>query len=371
MKLLSKDKNAFKNNIQYSYSLSATELQSLIHLYKEKYHIDIIFNGSTEFGKNCIQNTTDLLNAKMCSLPEHSIKKLQLKNKLYNCNLTLEEACAEIHFIQQSLDENTLVGYFFTNGVSCSQEHYEVFIISKEKIIKPIDWGNITNFSGRKKNITSQNIPTLHSTDTASFYIKDIQPKAQSGSAECGTLALQYLKDLLQDKAQQFTVYSRTFSFYDYEDKMVNFFMPSPHVLRYSQSSFYNKIIAALLNKSDTQITQGGKSFPILCLKKMIDHSITIAKQRGNQHLAQQNQLLKEEWDVYSKKWLQAYQEIEVKHKLFVDSHQRSIYLCYTSNRLHNKLEKISGLHSFFTPNNEIVKRPRPEGNDKLLRANL
>ncbi|MFT4058703.1 MAG: hypothetical protein QM652_04045 [Legionella sp.] len=264
----------------------------------------------------------------------------EFKKILENKGLSRESIPREIEFIQKELKENEIVGYFFTNGNVLDQDHFEVLIITSSKIIKPINWGKQVNQSGIKKALDTEDITDLYFTNTQDFILKEgwksleKQPLAQAGVDECGTLGLMYLKELLKNDSYQLNNYCKIFAFYNEKGEVVNFFLPSPHVLRYSQSSFYNKVIEAILaNDEQTILTHKDKSYSVRTLYSILQKSIVIAETKKDSVMIKQNKQLLNELEYFSEKWLKEYKNSS-KKRAEMDNDGTNFYLSYATQRM-------------------------------------
>ncbi|WP_156812378.1 hypothetical protein [Legionella tunisiensis] len=89
--------------------------------------------------------------------------------------------------------------------------------------------------------------------------MKRLQPQVDTDS--CGVLGLLYLKELLKNNSKQLELFSFTVPVYSVNaqesSEEINhkhlLFFPSPHVLRYSQSRFYNNILLAMVQSTNDE----------------------------------------------------------------------------------------------------------------------
>lgn len=180
-----------------------------------------------------------------------------LYNKRDNACLTKRQVVDEVKRIQAELKEDEIVGYLFTNNNSKGAAHFEPLIITKNAVIKPVEWPqqplslalNNQDFVGME--FYSPNLGSLLGDDN-----EESLHSQQTDGHHCGILSISYLKKLLQNNAQELREGSLMFSFYDEEGNIKRFFMPSPTVLQYSQSSKFLKLLPQLLSISEQKEEQ-------------------------------------------------------------------------------------------------------------------
>ncbi|HIG0328262.1 TPA: hypothetical protein ACX87D_002156 [Legionella pneumophila] len=250
--------------------------------------------------------------------------------------LDKQEAIDEIKKIQSGLKPGQLAGYVYTNNRRVGESHFEVVIIGPETIIKPVHWGN----QGRERGLYSDDLPGMFDTKIDSFVqTTSAIPLPQAGHEECGTLGIMYLNELLKDNAKQLQEDSLRFSFYDKDNSLAHFFFPSPQVLRFSQSSAYNKVIKAMLEDTpDVEVIHGDKKYRVKTLRGILEESIEAAKKCGNSELAARNQEILDDLPSFCKHWLQSYDLCEQKRSLMEDRH--NLYLAYTTQRMRRKADE-------------------------------
>jgi hypothetical protein len=219
------------------------------------------------------------------------------------------QAIEEMKQIQASLASGETVGYFFTNGHTLGEGHFEVFIITHDAIIKPIQWSHT---DGRKE-ILPQDLPTMYYTPSTLPVIFLPQSEKtftlpQSQFLECGTLGILYLKELLKDDAKQLKELTLRFPHFNVVNgQWEYFFFPSPQVLRYSQSGFYNQVMCALLSDSDdlAECSIDGKRVKYHSVKRILQHSIEHFK--GAPEETEQMQRLLDGLPAFRERWLDAF----------------------------------------------------------------
>jgi hypothetical protein len=265
----------------------------------------------------------------------------QLEKERNNICLSETKAKEEMLCIQGMLDENSVVGYVYTNGVQHSGRHFEIFIITPEEIIKPVHWN-------------TEDYLVLDDTDYASVpkkLEKVVCPQADDRG--CGTLGMSYLKELLKNNANQLREYTLTFFYIDNEGKKQKYFLPSPHVLRYSQSSRYNEAIRDLLLSDDEvliiQSTNKRSDYRFPTIYGALTQSLEdTSEQLSEQEIAHNEELL-ENLESFRTQWVQFYEEqMEARELMNIESYNKTknVYLSYKSRTA------ISAAHQNYMRNN-------------------
>lgn len=254
------------------------------------------------------------------------IKEIKKENS--NRNISLSMISEEIKEIQNGIEKEDIVGYFFTNNVI--KGHFEVLIITKNEIIKPINW--LMPYREINDNHVGDN--TLFTVDieniTIGFKGAIEVPRAQADNSSCGALGLSYLKELLMNEAEQYKKLSKIISFYNEDKKLVHFYLPSPQVLRYSQSKFFNEILSALFNEENTEIKHDNKSVTVLCLEHILKQSMSTAKLVNDIKILEENNKLLEELPEFKKQWLIHYKESIIRREMMSDKKDgKNRYLSY------------------------------------------
>ncbi|HHF7395591.1 TPA: hypothetical protein ACPSKT_000715, partial [Legionella anisa] len=298
-------------------------------------------------------------------LEEYRVKILEdLNLRKKKVCLSKGKALEEIKKIQANLKEGESVIYFFTNNVRVGPAHFEFVQIKKDEIIKPIHWylhnSNIIN-QNDLKNIF---IPDV--SDFVSPYLKPQYLQPQVDEVSCGTLGILYLKELLKNKGQQLDDFTLSFTLYKIHNRELgksNLFFPSPHVLRYSQSSFYNDVILAMVkNDHEVSIKFKGINYKIKPLKVILEDSIKFAQSKGDLTVAEENKKILKNLPAYRKKWLIEY-EIAIQKRKDMQGDKYNVYLAYSSKRMQALAHHPEGLQKERTDSPEFdreksVKRP-------------
>ncbi|CEG58865.1 hypothetical protein [Legionella fallonii] len=280
--------------------------------------------------------------------------KINLLHDIEDVNLDKNEVLQEIAKIQNNLDDNEAVGYVFTNGHSIRVAHFEVLILTKDRIIKPVDWIEV-----KYRSITPSDIKGMYYLNICAGS-EQLQP--QTGYTESGTLGLLYLKELLKNKQQQLQEHTLTFSYYHQAKETKDyFFFPSPQSLRYSQSDRYNAFVKAMLEDTPTTIVDyKNETSQIKTLQGLLEESINIARQKNDIELVNQNLSILNNLPSFRRNWLAVYVEAEKRREAMDTTYLRrkeNLYLAYrtqTMNRIANET-KTTSLDTMFTDQlNEI-----------------
>ena len=269
----------------------------------------------------------------------------QLPNLARDKCLDKTEAIEEIRRIQPTLKEGESVGYYFTSNHRELRDHFEVYIVSRDMIIRPVDWGNvdfdktlitrsidiadasINDFVRVRENPDYKRQP--HSNET---------PRPQATFEECGTLGMLSLKELLQQDGDQLKDLSLIFPYYktSSETYLTGLFLPAPHALHYSQSEGYNKVIQSMLADTEKPITivHNEKIFTVTTIKSKLMKTQAIALQNEDQNVADKCSKLLAFLPEFSQKWLAEYNKAMSKREM-MDLHGQNRFLNYKSIQFH------------------------------------
>lgn len=344
---------------------------------KEAFHIGSTYSSSFMDEYNYIlSNITFLLNSEKLikseiratdirQLKAFIIRSPQLKEKIDSyisrCINVLEQdrdnlwidsnACIkEIKSIQENLQADEMVGYVFTQKNIIKATHFEVFLIKKNAIIKPLHWGDGACSDDLHKKLLEEKF-TLYVSSVDDIALDESKSSVvtcpQADRRSCATLGMLYLKELLKDNAKQSQL-SLCFSYNrivgDYFRK-TDIFVPSPQVLRYSQSELYNEIVAAAMTDSIDDIAVDHHRTPcsVTTFKKLLNNSIddTHLSVEAKKH----NQSILENYHEFSKAWLQEYAQIKDKRNL-MQVPLCNVYLSYRTHGFWNKTQSLLTSHS-------------------------
>jgi hypothetical protein len=303
----------------------------------------------------------------MCEFPE-SLKKfkdklseMEMKNQeVWNdIGMTKKEAIEEINHIRKDLKEGEVVCYVFTNGHLVKKGHFEVFIISKDSIIKPCEW-----IVDDEKVIGSNEIDSISCLEMKPPFFTHENPEcdlpvAQADPHGCGTLGLLTLKELLKNNSEQLKNLTMNVPYYDQQGKICYFFIPSPQVLRYSQSSTYNKIIAGIfsdqLDPVRVPFKQKKKPEPfceptgeiledtviVQPLEVMLNDTLEKARKKGDKEIIEICKSLLEIAPEFRAHWLEKY-EASMSTRDTMQAGTLNAYLVYSSHRLRDKADEYN-----------------------------
>jgi hypothetical protein len=257
-----------------------------------------------------------------------------LKNQLPNVCLDKTEVMQEIEEIRKKLKADEKVGYIFTNQTNLEIEHFEVLILTRKAIIKPIHWPKINSYYALMASEVIGGIP-MHLTDLSLFTINSSinlpHPQGKDNDS-CGFLGIAYLKKLLQTDATELKSLSLSFSFYNHQGKKRHFFLPSPTVFRYSQSSKYILFLEKIMQEKETEKYEGHS---ILTLQSLLAKSIHIAKEKNNTVMLKQNENTLNCLAKLRPEWQTTCEQVKEKREKMQDpSSKHNLYLDYTTHRL-------------------------------------
>lgn len=275
-------------------------------------------------------------------------------------SLNHDETWQEILSLQERLEDGQVVGYIYTNGVACSSRHFEVLLISKTEIIKPLSWPHthwiiFDKYAHKDWSEVHFSFPELIQSEDK--YV----PSPQATIRGCGTLGLLYLKELLKDNCFQLKNYTLNFSIYTQEKGSTRFFFPSPQVLRYSQSSTYNETLRAMLSDSSESQSLRGGTFKVTTLRRLLEQSIEQAKKEGHTEVVETNSQLLENLNEFRERWLAAYDEMERK-RAAMQEQGHNLYLAYATRRLEQyKSEQVLDTTWKQLPSEHSSKAPSRE----------
>lgn len=334
------DKDSFLNKFCISlYRLPFDNCCEAIREKLKKYgYLNQEFSKKDQFIENLNSKQISKLNIILHTLPkevraliDQQIPKYlaYLEHSVTMPQLTKDEVEEEeVQMIQQDLlarNSEEKIGYLFTGGNNDIEDrgHFEILIITKNKIIRPIAWppyGLWGFLAGDDYYVPKP------------FFdgISDIcQP--QASAKECGTLCLVYLKELLKENGKQFVEYTLCFS-----SRGEKIFFPSPQVLRYSQISFYNQYMLAMLEEGDgVSVTYNDKTYQIETLEKLLKNKV-----QANPHNKEYQDMLNN-LPAFRAKWLAQWEQSNKKRN-FMQQNGRNHYLFARASLLMQKSQAAS-----------------------------
>jgi hypothetical protein len=171
----------------------------------------------------------------------------------------------------------------------------------------------------------------------------------QAGDTECGTLGILYLKELLKNGGDQLNNLSLRFPLSEKvlsgKDSVNRFLFPAPQALRYSQSSFYNEVLLAMLEETDTvQISREGTNYTVNTLQKMLSDSVKVAEEKGDTQTVAADREVLNKLPEFRKKWMQAYEATQPKRQA-MDRNEINLFLAYKAKRMeqHRQTDELQG----------------------------
>lgn len=262
----------------------------------------------------------------------------------------------EVAAIQSRLSPDEAVGYIYINSRRIEGEHADALIITKNSLIRPIDW---SGWQGLYRNVSLSTayIPAIHVPPHSEV------PSPQAHNQRfCGTLGMLYLKELLKDNAYQLNYLTLNFTWYNKiaylledlmpENKCTQFFFPSPQVLRYSQSAFYRDIFHAMLFDSSEPVTvvseSGNKKLVVPTIKLMLEETLVYLNGEGQtvenkDQWKAETQLLLDRLPAFREAWLKEY-ELTKEKITAMRKDGKNHYLAYSVSRMFDILEGNAGV---------------------------
>jgi hypothetical protein len=202
--------------------------------------------------------------------------------------------------------------------------HSESFLLTRSGIIKPLCY--------TQDLITQDSVDELFTTNLKVFIKSGLStyklPFPQADTISCSSLGLAYLKKLLKENAKALDS-SLIISFYLDRDRKVNFFLPHPCVLCYSQSSRYINFLKGILSKGSEFTYQGNQFFTLTYL---LTQSIAFARAKNDNITADENNKRLKQLPDFCNQWLDCLEKIECKRQT-MHVGNRNHYLNYTRTR--------------------------------------
>ncbi len=267
-----------------------------------------------------------------------------------------DDALAEIKAIQAGLTEGQYVGYIFTNQ-GHHTTHNEVVIISKRQVIKPLEWAAPKHTQFNSHTFAT---PYAYSADARMWPAQNTTPQASHRG--CTTLGTLYLKELLRNSAKQLREYTLCFDFTDATGAVQHFFLPSPQVLKYSQSSFYNNVIQHMLESCEDTVTVYGSNhrwYDTPTIESMLTQSLT-SRQLSPASKAI-NRVILQNLKPFRAKWMAAYRHHTLRKRALFQpgKNQPNIYLQYKSHKPSRILPQPARAATQDDEGSAAPKRPR------------
>ncbi len=294
-------------------------------------------------------NPSYLADAELSALITHYQTKLNITIYLSHRTQGWEK---EIQKLQLKLKPNETLGYIYAVHAKIAVPHFDVLILTRDKIIRPIQWNGRLFLSlpyfGLDEHLE---VCDLEQEEKNSKKFPETPQKTQR---ICATLGLLHLKELLKNNAQQLKEFTLCFQYYptwqDEEDEpreLCQFFFPSPQPLRYSEVNSYNKILVEILMNTEAaeKVAVKGTSFWVRSLHKILIDSIDIAKALGDQHILADNQKLLAALPEFRKKWHQEFLNADQKRAaMYIQN--INFYLPYRNYKMRKKVFDTIGVPS-------------------------
>ena len=206
--------------------------------------------------------------------------------------------------------------------------HVESYVVSSTgAVINVVPFGE--TYRHKRPNLDGQ-----YHSDVMPFLPNvghDVFP--QGGMAECGTMGLSYLKQYLKDDARQLnenTLLLET----TVRGRLVRFHLPSPQVLKYSQSNLYAKVVRAFVAGEQDYATADhyGQEVEVMTLQACLKAGATVSRPDGKE--------IPGGIEGFRKTWLELCDASDTKRlQMRMDGQNR--YATYASQRLQRKANKL------------------------------
>ena len=323
--------------------LSTRNIVDVAHKFTLKYGINIKVNGYT------LNNTTH--DQKFYTTYKNSHNQLKNTNQ-YNTqpNTQLKRNFKTIRDELLSLQKYT--SYMYTDfHLHNSKPHVELLLkISDNFYIAPINYSqdklkftfeceaDLLKMSN--ENLNTDDIPYIDieknetkicfSPNLSLFTTKNVLPNPQADHTSCGSLALIYTKELLKNNAKQLNEYCLKLEITK-QNEQSYFFLPSPHVLRYSQSNTYNETLLAIVDNSHK--LQNNKCTLSSTIQNYINQNAIYYFDSNNNR----NLLTNDYFQNFKDKWIEKYNEMNtIRESMNNHSLNTNLYLAYKAYQLIN-----------------------------------
>lgn len=185
----------------------------------------------------------------------------------------------------------------------------------------------------------------LFNADPRHFMAPGKATNPQAAGVGCATLGLSYLKEYLKDDAHQLNHFTSMVVHRPMDSdpaaEPVRFHLPSPQVLRYSQSAFYAKLMAAMVGGRDdhAEVVHQRRSFKVLTLRGVLRAGGEV--RRPPDGLGMNEDAL----DAFAGPWMEAFNQAMLKRDMMAvqdDAGHReaNLYLTYATHRLGGKADR-------------------------------
>lgn len=201
--------------------------------------------------------------------------------------------------------------------------HMESYVVSSTgKVIDVIPyWRGV----GKRPELEGQ-----YSADVKPFLIDpERMVFPQGGGIECGTMGLSYLKQYLKDNAKQLNGNTLLLD-REINGMQMQFHLPSPQVLKYSQSDLYAKLVRAIVagDKNVVTVEHKGEEIDVITLQGWLNAGAVASRPDGME--------MPGGIENFRKSWLELCDISDAK-RLQMQVDGRNLYTAYTSQRLEKK----------------------------------
>lgn len=181
----------------------------------------------------------------------------------------------------------------------------------------------------------------LFNADPWYFMVPGKATCPQASGVGCATLGLSYLKEYLKDDARQLNHFtSMVVHRPGPAAPPVRFHLPSPQVLRYSQSAFYAKVMAAMVAGRDdhAEVSHEDKSFKVLTLRGVLRAGGEVRRPADGRGMNE------DALDAFAGPWMEAFDQAMLKRGLMAveggaGHPEANLYLTYATHRLGDKAD--------------------------------
>lgn len=287
---------------------------------------------------------------------------------------------SEILSIQQSMGDGDRLGYIFTNGHSIegplehSYGHFEVLIITKNAVYKPVSWntsnsmkipmnGDIQGpfFDSKLLSFVDSYTKTT-SSDGLVTSVKQISkpPVPQVTSKGCGTLGLLYLKELLKPKEGIDPLLDEAFIFSipkAYGE--FHYILPSAECLKYSQFTTFNKVIDTMIMSDEITVFNRGDYYisvkPVkFVLEKILKRLNNLSPEMTHTIQSQIDRLIE-----FRKKWPASYALANAKRETMKDRKGLNQYQSYKAAVFFERADSSSSHQGTLSKLRDFLDNPK------------
>ena len=230
--------------------------------------------------------------------------------------------------IQSRLGPHEYAGYIC--GDYQVTPHTEGFIVGKTILIKVASWPISNPLTVHLKHFFKHQYAELN---LRVFSQKEIHPQGHEGVA-CSTINLCYLKNYLKNNGEQLRDYTLNIPYYE-KEAVHYFFIPSPMVLKYSQSGCFNRYLVFMVSAVYPGTFEHRDTlFHYPSIQSILEQTLSNAMFLENKEVAQQAQDLLGQLPVFRANWLAAYEKCKETRQKMENKSGANLYLAYQSQKL-------------------------------------